>query len=157
MQIRDFRKEDAADVSLLIKECYQKLDIGGHTARGLQIQIGANSPENLITRSEKIKYYVAIDDNRVIGICGYDKEKIYTLFVNIRFHKTGIGKRLLIKVLDKAREDGLKSITVWSTIYAEEFYRSFGFQKRHEIVLPPDRSDIVLIEMIKTLSNIPTQ
>ena len=59
MEIRKFKKEDAIEASLIIKECFQKLDIGKHTDRGIQLQIEGNSPENLIKRSENIKYFVA--------------------------------------------------------------------------------------------------
>jgi len=51
--------------------------------------------------------------------------------------------------LREAKTEGLQSIVTWSTIYAENFYHSFGFNKVKEIFLPEDTKDIVLIEMIK--------
>ena len=85
----------------------------------------------------------------MVGICGYDKQQIHTWFVDINFHKRGIGKKLLEKVLKEAKTERLQSIATWSTIYAENFYHSFGFNKVKEIFLPEDTKDIVLIEMIK--------
>jgi len=151
MIIRKFKKEDAVEASLIIKECFEKLDIGKHTDRGIQLQIEGNSPENLIKRSEDIKYFVAIENDKVIGICGYDEEKVHTLFVEIKYHKFGIGRKLLNKVLHEAKNEGLKSIKTWSTIYAENFYKSFGFKKIKDIYLPEGTKDVVLIEMIKEL------
>ena len=149
MKIRRFTKTDAEAASQLIRECYLKLGIGGHTKKGIELQILGNSPENLIKRSESIKYFVATDNFKVVGICGYDKQQIHTWFVDINFHKRGIGKKLLEKVLREAKTEGLQSIVTWSTIYAENFYHSFGFNKVKEIFLPEDTKDIVLIEMIK--------
>jgi len=149
MKIRRFKKADAVDASLLIRECYLKLDIGGHTKRGIGLQIQGNSPESLIKKSESIKYFVSIENYKVIGICGHDAQKVHTLFVDISFHKRGIGKKLLEIVLKDAQAEGLQSIITWSTIYAENFYRSFGFNRVKEIFLPEDTKDIVLIEMIK--------
>ena len=46
MQIRKFKEADAAETSWLIKERYLKLDIGGHTKKGIALQIEGNSAEN---------------------------------------------------------------------------------------------------------------
>jgi predicted N-acetyltransferase YhbS len=149
MKIRRFEKTDAVAASQLIRECFLKLDIGGHTKIGVKWQIEGNSPENLIKRSESIKYFVAIDNSKVIGICGYDNQKVHTLFVDINFHNCGIGKELLGTVLREAQTEGLQSIITLSTMYAENFYRSFGFKKLKDIFLPEDTKDIMLIKMIK--------
>jgi predicted GNAT family acetyltransferase len=111
MKIRRFTKTDAEAASQLIRECYLKLGIGGHTKKGIELQILGNSPENLIKRSESIKYFVATDNFKVVGICGYDKQQIHTWFVDINFHKRGIGKKLLEKVLREAKTERLQSIT----------------------------------------------
>ena len=148
MKIRRFTKTDAKAASQLIKECYLKLDIGGHTKKGIELQIFGNSVENLIKRSESIKYFVATDNSKVVGICGHDAQKIHTLFVDIHFHRRGIGKKLLETVLRDVQTERLKNIATWSTLYAENFYRSFGFNKVKEVFLPEDTKDIVLIEML---------
>jgi N-acetylglutamate synthase-like GNAT family acetyltransferase len=149
MKIRKFKNADAVIVSGFIRNCFLKLDIGGHTQRGIELQITGNSPESLIERAKTIKYFVATDNSRVIGICGHDDQKVHTLFVDINFQKRGIGKKLLETVLKDARADGLQSIITWSTIYAENFYHSFGFNKIKEVYLPEDKKHITLIEMIK--------
>ena len=151
MEIREFRTEDAIEASSIIKECFQKLDIGGHTAAGIQREIDHNSSENLTMGAEQIRYFVAVDNNKVIGICGYDQQKVRTLFVNIKYHKLGIGKKLLNTVLSEAKKEGLTSLITWSTMFAEGFYSLAGFQKIKNIVIPPDNADIVLIEMVKQL------
>jgi N-acetylglutamate synthase-like GNAT family acetyltransferase len=151
INIRKFKIEDAEKASIIIEDCFKKLDIQGHTDNGIKIQIEYNYPENLIKKSKEIKYYVAIDGNKLIGICGYDKYKIYSLFVDINYHKKGIGDKLLTKVLLEAKHDGLKNIITWSTIYAEDFYKSFGFEKIKKISIPEETKDIILIEMKKDL------
>ena len=149
MEIRKFNKKDAEKVSQLIKECFLKLNIGGHTKKGIELQIESNSPENLEKRSEDIKYYVVLNNNKIIGKCGYDDNKVHTLFVDLNYQNKGIGRHLLNKILNEAKNEGIKSIKTWSTIYAEQFYNSFGFNKIKEIELPEGKKDIVLIEMIK--------
>ena len=82
------------------------------------MQIEGNSVTSIIERSKNITYFVATEKNKIIGICGYDTQKIYTLFVDVRYHKKGIGKKLLAKVLYEAKNEGIKvglirPITLW--------------------------------------------
>jgi N-acetylglutamate synthase-like GNAT family acetyltransferase len=156
MEIRKFINSDAISVSTLIKECFNTIDLGGHTEEGKRLQIEANSPQNLIKRAQSTKYFVASDKGRIIGICGYDKYKVQTLFVGIGFQNQGIGKALLHKILSEAIKEGLLSIDTWATFYSEKFYLSFGFERVGKIHLPDGKSDIVLIEMKKNLSQIKT-
>lgn len=151
MEIRKFEKKDAKIVSQIIKNCYLNLNIGGHTQKGIELQIEGNSPKNLIKRSKNIKYYIALENNKIIGICGYDNKKVYTFFIDTNYHNKGIGKELLTKILKEAKSEGIKSIKTWSTFYAEKFYISFGFITNKEIYLPEGEKDIILIEMEKIL------
>lgn len=151
MIIRRFKKEDALEISRIIKECFLSLDLGKHTKAGITQQIEYNSPDNLIKRSEKINYYVAEINGKLVGICGFDENKIYTFFVNLHHHKQGIGSKLLQRIIKEAKNKGIKKLTAWSTIYAYPFYIKYGFHRLKEIKLPEGKEDIVLIEMEKKL------
>ena len=147
IKIRKFRQEDAEAVSALIKNNFMKLDMGGHTKEGLRLQIEGNSPDNLIKRSKDVCYFVSTGPYKITGICGYDKEKIHTLFVDIPYQNKGIGKHLLEKILQEAKNDGLKSIIIWSIFFAQGFYQKYGFKRLREISFPEETRDIILIEM----------
>jgi N-acetylglutamate synthase-like GNAT family acetyltransferase len=149
MKIKRFKKRDAILVHEIIKDCIQNVPVGKHTQKGIQLQIEANSPEHLIERSKSIRYFVAVIDNEVIGICGYDSEKIHTLFISPEYQRRGYGKLLLKKILHEAKRDGLRRIIVWSTVFAVNFYKSFGFTIIREIQLPEGSNDITLVEMQK--------
>ena len=154
MEIRKFADRDAASVSALITQCFNTIDLGGHTEEGKRIQIESNSPENLIKRAQIVQYLVACEGIRIIGICGYDRHKVQTLFVDIDYQNQGIGKTLLHKILLEAVKDGITSLDTWATFYSERFYRAFGFEKTGEIHLPDGMSEIILIVMKKDLSRI---
>lgn len=151
MLIRRFRKEDAAELSRLIRECFLSLDLGKHTKEGINLQTENNSPQNLINRSKKIHYFVAEINGKPVGICGYDKVKVHTLFVDLHHHKKGIGHKLLQKVLDEAKNKSIKRLITWSTLYAYQFYQKHGFQRVREIKLPEGKEEITLIEMERYL------
>ena len=48
MEIRKLTNKDAESVSALIKECFEAIDLGGHTEEGKRIQIESNNPQNLM-------------------------------------------------------------------------------------------------------------
>ena len=153
-EIRKFRNEDAHPVSRIIIDCFMKLDIGKHTQRGLEMQIERNSPDEIIKRSKAVNFFVAEEENKIVGICGYDNEKVHRFFVDRNHHHKGIGTLLIEKVLNEAKENGMKKIKTWSTIYAQGFYEKNGFKRLKELNLPVGKNDIILIEMEKNLSNV---
>ena len=152
MKIRKFKEKDADSVSALIKECFDNTDLGGHTEEGKRMQIEANSPQDLLGRAQRIRYFVAVNEEKVLGICGFDYEKVQTLFVDIKYQRIGIGKALLQKVLTEAMNEGISHLKTWATFYSERFYVKAGFRKVGEIHLPEGRNDIILIEMQCELS-----
>jgi N-acetylglutamate synthase-like GNAT family acetyltransferase len=151
MKIRRFKKEDAIEISKIIKKCFLTLDLGKHTKVGINLQIENNSPENLIIRSKKVNYYIAEKDGKPVGICGFDQYKIHTLFIDLDYHKKGIGKKLLLYILKEAKSKGIKKVKTWSTFYAIPFYSKLGFSGSKEIKLPEGKEEIILIEMEKEL------
>jgi len=151
MNIRPFEDEDAPTVSSIIERCFTQLDLGGHTPEGIRLQIAGSQPNSLITRSRTTRYFVATADGSIVGICGYGDGKVQTLFVDFDHHGRGIGKALLTTVLADAEQNGVTKIITWSTMYAEDLYSSFGFEKEREVLLPEGSRDIVLVEMSKKL------
>ncbi len=151
MNIRRFKEEDASKVSSIIERCFKERDVGGHTERGRCLQIKHNRPEILIKRAKTTKYFVAMVDDAVVGICGYGDGEVRTLFVDVDRQGQGFGKALLTEVLTDAEKNGVTDLSTWSTFYAEKLYYSFGFKRKREIFLPEGCQDIILIEMNKAL------
>ena len=121
-----------------------RLTVG--TSSNVGSLIASNNPDNLIRKSKSIHYFVAVEDDRIIGICGYDRHKVQTLFVDVNFHKMGIGKALLNHVLKEATKAGQTSIDTWATKFSIPFYLKFGFKIVGEVQLPKGKNDIRLIQ-----------
>ena len=138
----------------MFNRSFRDIDLGGHTEEAKCIQIESNSPETLMRRAQSVQYFVAVNGDRIIGICGFDKHKVQTLFIDIRYLYEGIGRALLNKVLSEAFNQGLTSLKTWATFYSVRFYRKSGFVKIGEIHLPEGRNDIILIEMQCNLSKL---
>ena len=149
--IRDFEISDANLVFKIIKDCFENLKIGGHNSEGMKMQIAGNSPEILIERAKTVHYITALINNKVVGIGGYDNEKIHTLFVSRKCQRSGIGEKLLDEIIKRAKQENIESLITWSTFYARNFYEKNGFKMVKEVSFPENKKDIILLEMRKEL------
>lgn len=73
--------------------------------------------------------YVAVLDEKIVGAVSLrDKNHISLLFVEDKYHKKGIGRRLTDTICAFTKEEyGKKEITVNASPYGLEFYKKVGF------------------------------
>ncbi|MCX6771083.1 MAG: GNAT family N-acetyltransferase [Candidatus Micrarchaeota archaeon] len=149
MLIRKFRKEDAVTASHIVKKGFQVNNAPDYGKASIKEQVEANSPKNLIEKAKKVKYFVAVEEDRILGIGGYDRQKVHTLFVDPNLQRKGIGTKILERILSEAKKDGIKVLDAWSTFQAEKFYSDAGFKRIKEFTLKCQRSSIDFILMRK--------
>ena len=86
--------------------------------------------------NKRTKAFVALENNIVVGTAGLDKSWynddgeywILTVFVDIAHHKQGIGKMLIHKIEDFAKEMKFKKLVIPASITACEFYHKLGYE-----------------------------
>ncbi|MDO4462354.1 MAG: GNAT family N-acetyltransferase [Bacteroidia bacterium] len=73
-----------------------------------------------------LSFYVAKEGNDIVGMLATRKEghHVALLFVEGKWHRRGVGKRLLEYMV---RDTKVDSLTVNSAPYAHEFYKKIGF------------------------------
>jgi N-acetylglutamate synthase-like GNAT family acetyltransferase len=148
MNIRRFNNNDAIEVSKIIEKCFRTQNLGNYTKESIENQINENSTEKLIKTSKQVRYFVSLDNDKIIGICGYDKNKVRTLFIDPEYQNKGIGSLLLKYVLAEAKNEGINELKCWSTKYAERFYNKNGFNKIRDLnIMLSNNSEIQFIEM----------
>jgi len=81
-------------------------------------------------KSNISNFIVAAMDDRVIGaVTYYDYEKslieVRSLAVEESFHKLGIGRELLLKLIDKVKIE--KEIKIFTLTYRPDFFEKNGF------------------------------
>ena len=138
MNIRLFKPEDAHACSEIIEECFLNQNLGDFSKNIINNQIKDNSPEKLLEYLKDTKYFVAVKNNNIIGLGGYNKIKVRTLFVDMKYQNRGIGHKLLLTILEDARKNGLKKLFCWSTFFAESFYKKHGFIEKGETFFEAD-------------------
>ncbi len=93
--------------------------------------------------------FIAIDKSRVVGtiLCGHDGRRGYInhLAVAEKYRKSGLGKELVQKVLQKLRAIGIvgcNGMVFNNNTAALEFYKKIGFSSRSDLIIA--QSEIVL-------------
>ena len=81
---------------------------------------------------------VAQDLNKVVGYGFFnavDKE-LKALYLLPEYIKQGVGKKILLRLEEMAKEKNINKLTLKSTINAVNFYQSFGYKKIKEDKFP---------------------
>lgn len=73
--------------------------------------------------------YVALDDNRIIGVVRGFEGRLINLFVDKQYHKNGIARKLMNKFELVSLQNGVKTIKTRASIYAIKFYQKIGYKK----------------------------
>lgn len=74
------------------------------------------------------KYFVARDEDKIVGVVGLVEEELKTFFVDEMYQGRGLGMELLNKIENEAKNQGLARIWLKSSIPAIPFYESQGFK-----------------------------
>lgn len=151
INVRKFKDNDAQEVSEIIKVGWRSLISKNYSKTAVENQIKENSPKKLIEKSKKVRYFVAEGKNKILGIGGYDEEKVQTFFVKSEEHEKGIGRALMKKVLTEAKKEGIQFLDCWSTFQAEKFYGFFGFERKKIITIGDNNNLISFILMTKSV------
>ena len=152
--IRKAKREDAKaawDIrnAAILNQC-----IGHYSPNALKIWTGGELSEDFANAVEK-DFYVATYDDDVVGtgMIHLERGKIDAIFVDPSHMRKGIGTTIVRFLEDIARNHGLETLTLESTLNAAPFYRACGF-KGNEIATynSPKGVSLECIPMVKVVS-----
>ena len=130
-QIRWAEAEDWTPAMNMIWKTFMKFEGPEYTSEGIRNFLDFITDEDLFHSFLQGKYLmlVATDGAQIIGAASVrDGNHLSLLFVDERYHRQGVGKRLmsyLCEILKK--EAGREDITLKAAPYAVPFYRKIGF------------------------------
>ena len=86
--------------------------------------------------NKRTKVFVALENYTVVGTAGLDKSwynddgeyYILSVFVDVAHHKQGIGRILMQKVEEFAREIKAKKLVIPASIAGADFYHKLGYE-----------------------------
>jgi GNAT superfamily N-acetyltransferase len=129
--VRPAYREEWEDAMALAWRTFMKFEAHDYTAEGVESFLDFIS-DNVLYRMFIMGVYqlfVACDKKRLIGMISLRNEThISLLFVDERYHKQGIGRRLMEYVGNYVKtEEGHRMLTVNAAPYAIGFYHRIGF------------------------------
>lgn len=136
IKIRKFKNSDLRKVALLVANTFKKFNAQEYFEKEAiknylnQYDLNKNSKQKLLQLFKKTPIaYVAVENNKIIGIIRGKKDKITNLFVDKNYHRREIGKKLIEKFENEVIKQGSNKIKICSSIYAVSFYKKMGYQK----------------------------
>ncbi len=129
MKIRRFRKSDSIKVYELIRKNDLETASKFYPKKIINEWLKELSPAKILKKSMERICFVAEKDKKIVGYVSLSEDEVKKLFVLPKFHKKGIGKKLLDKIEKVARGKRIKKLVLYSNFYAEPFYKKCGFKK----------------------------
>jgi predicted N-acetyltransferase YhbS len=137
MKFRKFKKDDIRQVAEIKNSVFSKFNSSEYFKKEaidwyLDFTNPKKSDEELFEAfyiSDKSIFFVAEENNKIIGYIKGSKDRIGNLFVLGNSHKKGVGKKLVELLEQEAIKQNSKEIKIRSSIYAVPFYQKMGYRK----------------------------
>jgi GNAT superfamily N-acetyltransferase len=134
IEIRRLRKSDIEEVVSLIDRTYRRFNGRESTPSATKRYAGLydlrrkrdNIEEKFLGATVCL---VAVDGTEVVGVLRCQEEWVRNLFVDGRYHRQGIGSRLMEECERTCRRRGLQALKLNSTLFALPFYQVRGYKK----------------------------
>ena len=127
MKIRKARKEDARKWVNLTNNTLEKVNTD-YSKKQIKVLKKKNTLEFTLDKIKNANAFCLIDNGKIIGTIGLNKNRIGGLYLKHSYIKKGLGKKLLVFVENYARKKGIKKVKLNSTKYAYPFYLNQGYK-----------------------------
>jgi len=134
IKYRKFSDKDVKDVARLMPRVYKEFNNKEASPEKIQefsdsMDPKKNSNKELLKKIKRPLFFVATEKGKIIGIIRGMPDSLTSLFVEGKYHKQGIGKKLFEFFQKEAIKQGSKSIKVRASLFATSFYQKIGFKK----------------------------
>jgi len=143
MEIRTAKPGDAKAIHELHCRSLKELWPSHYTETQIEGWIAGRTPEGYLPGISKGEMFVAVEGVSLLGFGHAAPGVVRAIYVAPEAVGRGVGGALLERAIAAARTTGDGSVSLQSTLNAEEFYRHFGFEvvkrssvEKGEISLP---------------------
>ena len=127
--IRLIKEQDLQRVSALIQNTLLVSNLADYDLEIIGNLLNAFSPDQIRALAGKRRIYILEEVGVLQGTIGLEEDKIVNFFVAPDRQGSGIGGELLDFVENQARSEGLRRLTVNSSLTAVSFYRAKGYRQ----------------------------
>lgn len=145
--IRNAMDTDAPAISQTIINALRQSNAQDYSPEIID-QVAQNfSPPAILQLLAQRQILVATVDNHIVATASLDQDVVRSVFVDPSYQGKGLGRHLMARIQSIAINAGLNQLRVPSSITAEGFYASLGFEKVRDEFHKSERTII----MTKTL------
>lgn len=131
--IRKFKSIDSIKLCEIIKRNLIEINSKDYPKEVINYMCNLYIPEYMIEKVKKRDIYVAELNGKLIGTASLENNIIYGVFVDVDYHRRGVGKKLISIIEDKAKANSVNLIQVPSSITSQNFYYAFGYKYVKEV------------------------
>ncbi len=160
MVVKEYEEKYAKGLSDVILSNLYTINIKDH-GKDVIDGIAKHFTEEEIKKNfpDRVKCFVAVDGEMVLGTASIDTIKsmyglevensdnkyiILTVFTKLDNQQQGIGKMLIQKVEEHAREIGAEELIILASVYGCEFYKKLGYDYYKGIETPNEDGEYIL-------------
>jgi N-acetylglutamate synthase-like GNAT family acetyltransferase len=127
-RIRAARVEDADGISEIILSALRRTNAKDYTPEIIARVERGFAPSMILDLLKARTVFVALSNHRIIGTASLEGKTVRSVFVAPELQGQGVGRRLMARVERTARENGVTTLAVPSSVTAEQFYAKLGFK-----------------------------
>jgi N-acetylglutamate synthase-like GNAT family acetyltransferase len=135
MKIRRVKEKDAEEIYQLRKNTFEKINARDYNSKQIKTLVNSNSSKLIIRKMKEREMFCLEDKGKILGVIDLEKNKIGGLFIREDLIGKGYGKKLMKFIENYAQKKGIKKVILYSTIYAENFYKKLDYvliEKKHK-------------------------
>ncbi|MCU0093405.1 MULTISPECIES: GNAT family N-acetyltransferase [Pseudomonas] len=127
--IRNATNADAPAISRTILSALRESNVQDYSAEIIEQVAQSFSPLAILHLLTERQFLVATAGSHIVATASLDNDIVRSVFVDPRYQGKGIGRQLMERLQSLAINADLKRLRVPSSITAEGFYASLGFEK----------------------------
>lgn len=128
MIIEKAKPSQAEEISKLRIDSIKKYNSNDHTKEEMEYLLTRQTPEVLKKKIESRHFFVAVENNKILGSVDLEDNETKGLYVLSSEIKKGLGTKLLSYIELIGKKNGIKVMNICATKSAIPFYEKNGYK-----------------------------
>lgn len=132
--IRRAGEDDCKEIWRVHMRAIREIANSHYTPAEIEAWASPREPEHYVESIRNKEFYVAEEDGAVIGFgtLNHKHNEIEAVYVSPTVVRRGVGLAILLRLEERARDFGIKSLKMDASLNAVPFYKSAGYESQKE-------------------------
>jgi N-acetylglutamate synthase-like GNAT family acetyltransferase len=133
--VRRAREEDCEGIWRVHMRAIREIAESHYTSDEIEAWASPRKPEHYIESIKNKEFYVVEGDGTVVGFgtLNQKQNEIEAVYVSPEAARRGVGKAILQKLEERAKDLGIKSLKMDASLNAVPFYECAGYESQREM------------------------